>query len=222
MEIGMLVLEYIRVLVWPVILVTGLVLFRDELGATIRRVRKLKLPGGGSLDLGQEIQEAKDLLPQVEKQMENTPALEGKRKIPMAEANARMLELGLRPSPSGLDLSYYRNLATQDPNLALAGLRIEYDIITRNLADGWNVEFGPRDSGVTVLQKLRDSDAITSEQMRLSQKVFQLCDSAIHGAIISLTEANEVIEVAGVLRDQYLRWLSWGFEGDRQHSEDGL
>jgi len=58
-----------------------------------------------------------------------------------------MIHLGLRPSPSGLDMSYYRSLADQDPNVTLAGLRIEIDILARNLAKGFNVSVNDRESG---------------------------------------------------------------------------
>ena len=129
----------------------------------------------------------------------------------MTEANARMIKLGLQPSPSGLDMAYYRNIAAQDPNLALAGLRIEIDIIAKNLARGFHIEVGSHDTGARLLQRLRDAGAITTEQLQLTLKVLRLCNAAIHGEIVSREQADEVIDLANTLRDQYLRWLSWGF-----------
>ena len=123
-----------------------------------------------------------------------------------------MLQLGLRPSPSGLDMSYYRSLADQDPNLALAGLRIEIDILARNLAKGFKVPVNDRESGARLIRRLYDGGSVTSEQMQLTMKVLQVCDAAVHGTPVSREEADDVIGLAEVLADQYLAWLSWGFD----------
>lgn len=211
MDMARLVLEYIKALIWPSLIITLVVIFRRQLKRIFARLRRASLPGGISVDLQEEIQEAK----QLSEKVEATPPPEDKEKIPViptTEANKRMIELGLQPSPSGLDFSYYRNLAIQDPNVALAGLRIEFDIVARNLAKGFNVKFSERDSGARLLHKLYDASAITADQMHLSQMLLQFCNEAIHGRTVSREEANAVIEIADVLADQYLSWLSWGFD----------
>src|SRR5258708_19539898 len=123
---------------------------------------------GVSLDFDAELQEAKLISKQVEQATENGTQ---RPNIPMTEANARMIKLGLQPSPSGLDVSYYRNLAIQDPNIALAGLRIEIDILARNLARGFKIQFYPHIIGIRLLQRLRDAGAITPEQLQLASKI---------------------------------------------------
>jgi hypothetical protein len=216
MGIAQLVLEYAKVLIWPIVVIIVVVMFRTQLSAKLRRLQKAELPMGVSLDFQEELQEAKSLSEQVEKSTEN----EARRPtIPMTEANARMIKLGLQPSPSGLDMSYYRNLAAQDSSIALAGLRIELDIIAKNLARGFQIEASPRDTGARLLQKLRDAGAITTEQLLLTLKVLRLCNAAIHGEIVSREQADEIIDLANALRDQYLRWLSWGFEDGWQPTE---
>jgi hypothetical protein len=40
-----------------------------------------------------------------------------------------MISLGLKPTSSGLDMSDYREIAESDPTLALAGLRIEIEVL---------------------------------------------------------------------------------------------
>ena len=54
MPIPELVLEYIKTLlsalVWPAVVLTGLVLFRSQLSALIDRLSKARLPGGTQLD----------------------------------------------------------------------------------------------------------------------------------------------------------------------------
>jgi len=210
MEIARLALDYLRALVWPAVtLILGFV-FRSELKALIARVRHADLPGGFALDMPQEISAAQELSIRVE----GTPAPPQHKQspsIPLTEANARMIQVGLRPSPSGLDMQYYRNLAMQDPNLALAGLRIEIDILARNLAKGFGVSVHDSDTGTRLLRKLREAGSITAEQLQLALKVMQLCNAAVHGVPVSQEQAESVIDIASVLAEQFLAWLSWGF-----------
>ena len=211
MEIATLILEYVKAIIWPVlVLVTGIV-FRHELRTMLLRVRRAELPGGFAVDIPLEIAEGKRLSDQIRTTPTQTEKLRGPA-IPLTEANARMMQLGLRPSPSGLDMDYYRTHASQDPTLALAGLRIEIDILAKNVARGFKVPFQERDSGTRLLRKLFDSNAITEEQMQLGVKVLQLCNTAVHGTTISREQAVSVIDIAEVLADQFLAWLSWGFE----------
>jgi hypothetical protein len=109
-------------------------------------------------------------------------------------------------------MTYYRNLADQDPNVALAGLRIELDVLARNLATGFKVPIERQDTGGRLLRRLYDHGAITSEQMQLGLKVLQVCNAAVHGQPVSHEQATSVIQSAEVLADQYLAWLSWGFD----------
>ena len=104
MEIAKPVLEYVRVLIWPAVVVTICLVFRGQLVALLNRIRHAELPGGVAVDLDQEIKEVKALSAKV--QEEPTPP-DKKRKpaIPLTEANARLIQLGLRPSPSGLDVN---------------------------------------------------------------------------------------------------------------------
>ena len=50
--------------------------------------------------------------------------------------------------------------------------------------------------------------------MQLATKVLQVCNTAVHGTLISYGEAMAVLDSAEVLANQYLAWLSWGFEDD--------
>lgn len=212
METAKLVLEYIRVLIWPATVLTICLVFRRRLIALLNRIRHAQLPGGVAVDLDQEIMEARELSAKVKEQPAVPEKKRGRPAIPLTEANARMIQVGLQPSPSGLDMSYYRSLAEQDPNVALAGLRIEIDVLTRNLAKGFHVPMNNRDSGMRLLHRLNDASALTSEQMRLAIKVLSVCNAAVHGTPLSQEKADDVINSAEVLADQYLAWLSWGFD----------
>jgi hypothetical protein len=130
-----------------------------------------------------------------------------------------MIKLGLRPSPSGLDLSYYREIAERDPILALAGLRIELETWFRNVAQGFKVDTKPHDSMNRVLARLRDAGAVTPDQVMLARRVLSFCNQAIHGAV-SKEQALDVIGAASVLAWDYLAWLSWGFDDNWKPSSD--
>ena len=210
METAQLVLEYIEVVVWPAVAFVGLLLFRQPLAAVLHRLKGAGIRGL-SLDFGQEVRDAQSLSREVAK----APRKEAERSTPMlpvTEANARMLSLGLQPSPSGLDMSRYSELAQQDANLAMAGLRMEVEILARNLANGFKVEFDPRESAGSLLRRLLDGSAITADQYGLAQKIVRLCTAAVHGTRVSKDEAETVIDAARVLAKDYLAWLSWGFD----------
>jgi hypothetical protein len=210
MDIAKLVLEYVRALVWPSTLIAVLLLFRNELAVLLARLRKAALPGGVTLDFPEEVRAARSLSEEVRKAQKPPEQTRGPA-LPLNEVNARLLSLKLQPSPSGLDFSYYRALAEQDPNLALAGLRMEVETMARNLAVGFSVTLGARDSAGSLLRRLLQAGAVTSQQAELGETILNLCNQALHGTRVSLTEAEAVIDVAGVLREQYISWLSWGF-----------
>lgn len=123
-----------------------------------------------------------------------------------------MTALGLQPSPSGLDLGYYRALIEQDPNIGLAGLRMELEVLGHNLAKGFNISLSPRDGSVMgIFRKLLDNGAITGLQFQLLKKVIELCNAAIHGERVTKEQADSILDTMKFLADDYIAWLSWGF-----------
>ena len=217
-EIATLILEYIKVLVWPCIVVFIAIYFKNETSNILDRLKTAKLPGGVSFDLNEKIKEVKALSDEVQETVsEKQEAHKGKPTIPLTDANARLMQLGLKPSPSGMDMDYYRNIATQDPNLALAGLRIDVDILIHNLAKGFEINVSDRQiSTVRVLRKLLDKNCIHKSQYELATKVLYLCNQAVHGTIITSEQAQSVINSAEALIDDYIAWMSWGFDDDWQ------
>ncbi|QDT78879.1 hypothetical protein Mal35_23300 [Gimesia maris] len=222
MEVAHLVLEYLQVLIWPSVLILAFFMFREPLVSLINQLKSAELPGGVLLDFDKEVREVEHL----SREVANTPRKEAKASTPMlpiTEANARMLALKLQPSPSGLDLQRYRDLAQQDPNLALAGLRMEVEILARNLAKGFSLALGSHDTAGTLLRRLLDNGAITSFQFELAGKIVRLCNAAVHGTQVSLDEAESIIESATVLAKDYLKWLSWGFDDDwKPHGDKNI
>ncbi len=213
MQLAALILEFVKTLAWPVTTLLLATMFRKEIRVVLTRVRKAILPGGLSVDFDDEIRETKELAVRVE----SAPPPPGRPEtpsLPLTEANSRMIQLGLTPTPSGLDLDYYKAISASDPNLALAGLRMELEILTRNLAKGFNIESSPSDSLTRLLRRLVDAHAITADQFDLARGILSLLNAAVHGRSVSRREAEEVIETAKVLVNDYLAWLSWGFGGD--------
>jgi hypothetical protein len=211
MEIAKLVLEYVRAVIWPLTVLILSLSFRKEIKRVLARLRKVILPGDVSLDLQEEVQEVK----QLSERIQETPPPGGRKatpNIPLTEANARMIKLGLAPMLSGLDIAYYRAKAETDPVLALAGLRIDLETMMRNVAVGFKVQSASLGPIPRILARLREAGAITPDQMQLAQRIFSVCNQAMHGRFVSREEAEEVIKAAEVLFQQYLAWLSWGFD----------
>jgi len=211
MDVARVVLEYLQALVWPAVVVFGLLLFRQPLAAILQRLKGAGLPGGVSLDFDREVRDVQALSREVANAPPKPPN-SSTPMLPVTEANARMLTLRLEPSPSGLDMNRYFELAQQDPNLALAGLRMEVDILARNLARGFKLDVSPRDSAGELLRRLLDRRAITANQYGLAQQIIRLCNAAVHGTRVSREEAEAVIDATKVLAKDYRAWLSWGFD----------
>lgn len=185
--------------------------FRQQIISMFERLKSAVLPGGISFNFEKELKEMDKVAKQIT-ESEDKKEVKQPASIPLTEANARLLALGFQPTPSGLDMNYYRNLINQDPNIALAGLRIEVDILARNLAKGFKIDVSKNDSGIFLLRKLYEQGAITTDQMILAQKIISICNQAVHGIFITKQQANKVIDSAEVLAEQYLSWLSWGFD----------
>jgi hypothetical protein len=210
MELAKLVLEYVRALAWPITAFAIALIFRREIRGIIARIRKAALPGGVSIDFEEQILETKELATRIEAALP-PPNRQQTAVLPLTEANSRMISLGLKPTPSGLDLNYYRSIAAHDPTLALAGLRIELEILTRNLAKGFDIDVPTYESPTRVLRRLLDASAVTEDQFALGKRVLSLANQAVHGRTVSRREAEEIMEAAQVLVDDYRAWLSWGF-----------
>ncbi len=212
-----LLIEFLSVIIWPATVITVILLFRQSINKLLSRVKKAKLPGGISVEtFPEKLEEARILSSQIQNEQEKQiqKNISSQPLIPLTEANSKMIKRGLTPSPSGLDLSYYQNLAERDPNIALAGLRIEMDAMLKNLAKGYKIAVSKSDSASSLVRKLRDNGAITSKQAELAKIIIRLCNAALHGLKVTDAQVKEILDIASVLRDQYISWLSWGFQKD--------
>jgi hypothetical protein len=83
-EIAKLVLEFIRVLIWPTVALTAIFAFKNQLVALFERLHDAELPGGIKLNFEKEVRQAQDLSREVkesadEQDRSKTP------KIPLSE-----------------------------------------------------------------------------------------------------------------------------------------
>lgn len=209
-----MLVDLIDAIAWPATVLVIVLLFRKQIEDLLRRFKRADLPGGVSVEaFPEEVREAKALLVRVQEEEEEKKKERNMQgpSIPLNEVNARMMNLGLSPSPTGLELSHYRIIAERDPNLALAGMRMEVETMLKNLAKGFNVTIRDRDGVSVIVRKLKDQGAITSHQAELLTKLIRLGNSAVHGQKVTEPQVDDLLDVATVLRDQYVSWLGWGF-----------
>lgn len=211
-ELLKIILDFISSVMWPVTVFVILFLFKQEIGKLLTRAKKVELPGGFSLEtLEQDIQQARTLA--VEVKTERKP--EAQKFIDKigtnyeTEANKKMIELGLQPSPSGIDLSYYRKIAETDPRLALVGLRTDLEIMLKNLAKGFNVTLDYNEPTSKIISKLLAQSSITPTQYQFIMTLYRISNSAAHGATITEEQALEVLDIGEVLVKDYVAWLYW-------------
>jgi hypothetical protein len=122
--------------------------------------KKIKFPGGFEIEYEKNLNEAKENADQA----------------------------GLLASPSELNARAnqytFELIATEDPNLALAGLRIEIEKRLLALAKSKGINI-PRAGIGQLLLVLRKGDLLTGEQISALADMVGLLNSAVHGAEVS-------------------------------------
>lgn len=212
MELAELILKYIEALIWPTVTVFVLFFFKDELSKLFDRAKKVELPGGISIEAFEnKLEQAKQLEKEIKSERKPEIAQLIEKHSNDTEANKKMINLGLKPSPSGLDLNYYRQLAQTDKQLAMAGLKMDLELMIRNLAQGFGLEINMKMPISKVIKVLLDNGYIYSKQADFMKIIFQLTSYAIHGGQINEDQIESVLELGETLVDDYIAWLDWGF-----------
>lgn len=209
MNFAELLLRYIDVLIWPAVTLYILIGFRKEIGRLFERAKRVQLPGGISIEAFEDkLQKAKLLEQEIRaNRKSDVPNQATGIKKGDTEANRHMIGLGLRPSPSGLNLGYYTNIAESDITLAMAGLRMDLELMLRNLAKGYSIEIHDKSSSDQLIDSLLNAGAINKSQSEFVRIIFQLTNFAIHGGKITIRQFEEVIELAKTLVEDYVLWL---------------
>ena len=195
---------------WPIVTLLIFFFLKKPIIFFIDHINEAELPGGVKLKtIPKEIEKAESIKDQIlsepKKEERKTTTIEN------GKFNERMIKLGLEPSPSNLSMDYYYKILDQDPNIALAGLRIDLEILLRNLAKGFKLDINNY-SIVAISDKLVNCNAITKNQYRLIRSILNICNAAVHGQKVTRDQAIKVFEMAPVLINDYIEWLDWGFK----------
>ncbi|MFH1372967.1 MAG: DUF4145 domain-containing protein [bacterium] len=115
------------------------------------------------------------------------------------------------------------NLVEQDPNLALAALRIE---IERILRLAYHTLIDPDSSSKNgigfLVKKLHEHDTIGDHQRDAIHQITKLCNEAVHGGKVSIRDAIEVINLTIELSQSFSLGYSINFQPNPEYEEQGL
>jgi hypothetical protein len=206
MEIAKLVLEYLKAIAWPGVVLTALAIFRHELSALIATLEHLKLPGGAELDWKRQVREAE----QAAEKVEASPrAARTPTEPQQAQLISKFQHYGFTASPSDFDWNYYLQLADTDPNLALAGLRMEIERMLQNMAKVAGIDYDRfRTSPGRFSALLKTREVIEPDEYELLRSVINVANAALHGRDVTAADARRTIESAEAFKDSYLAFMS--------------
>ncbi len=86
-----------------------------------------------------------------------------------------------------------RKLLDSDPVLALAALRIEIEKSLKVISKKLDLPIKEKRSITEIIVNLNKKEIFSYEQVLVLRKIIQMCNKAIHGAVISKSEAKEII-----------------------------
>lgn len=103
--------------------------------------------------------------------------------------------LAAEPSPEESAFSF-QSIASRDPVLALAGLRIEIEKRLARLAEAHGLNEGRRPLGVgQLLRLLTQAEVLTNEERSILADMVHMLNSAVHGADVDPRAAAWAIEI---------------------------
>lgn len=124
------------------------------------------------------------------------------------EADAHSVGLLAVPADK-IDVPAYTAIAEQDPNLALAGLRIEIEKRLRRLATKADID--PVGAGIgQLIRGLTSRQAISSAEASVLNDIIGLLNNAVHGADVDARSARWAIEIGPELLTALDRRLEGG------------
>lgn len=88
----------------------------------------------------------------------------------------------------------FQTVADDDPNLALAGLRIEIENRLRELAESKGLSSARKGAGL-LLRELVDKRVITGKQRAVLEDIMGLLNKAVHGAEVDSGSADWAIDI---------------------------
>jgi hypothetical protein len=115
------------------------------------------------------------------------------------------------------------NLVEQDPNLALAALRIEIERILRLACQTLiNPESSAKNAIGFLVKELHEHGTIGDHQRDTIHQITKLCNEAVHGGNVSMHDAIEVIDLTIELSRSFSLGYSINFQPNPEYEEQGL
>jgi hypothetical protein len=151
-----------------------LIYFISSIPFIAQYMKKVKFPGA-EFEFKEEIRKTEKLL-----------HLSGTAKV-RTEANASLTVVKSKA------LDNARKLLDSDPVLALAALRIEIEKSLKVIAKKLDLPIKEKRSITKIIANLNRKEIFSYGQVKILRKIIQMCNKAIHGAVISKGEAKEII-----------------------------
>ena len=115
------------------------------------------------------------------------------------------------------------NLVEQDPNLALAALRMEIERILRvAYQTRINPELPGKYSISFIIRELHKEEVIGNHQQEALHQIIRLCNEAVHGGNVSISDAIKVIDLTIELSHSFSIGYSINFQPNPDYKEQGL
>jgi len=146
--------------------------------------------------------------------------------VEKSEAHAKQqfgARLANKPRFETFSTSSAQRLVAEDPNLALAALRIDTERVLSRAAEVLVSE--TKDRPLTISESTRlllDHELISEEQSDAIRTITQMCNKAVHGADVTAAEATEILTLAIRLNNSFPTGYSLNFFPNAGYEEQGL
>lgn len=171
-------------------------------------LKSAKVTGVGSVEFRDELREGEAVAQRVE--AKRAHEVEGRDRPSIADVHA------LFEVPDHL-----RDLADYDPNVALAGLRIELERAVRRAITVLYPEEQPRTLSAGI-RMLLERGRLDGEQAELALAIIGLGNRAAHGELVTPDEAQEVFGWADTLNRSFGVGYALNFAPNLDFEEQGL
>ncbi|WP_417914231.1 hypothetical protein [Candidatus Electronema sp. JM] len=170
-SLGALALAIVHI-IWPLLAIDAVALALIVIAILpwlAPLIKSLELPGGWKVEF-QELQQA---------------ALRAESAGLLSDAPAQKEDAAF----------LFQSIASRDPNLALAGLRIEIEKRLSLLIEIHSIELRHKVSVGQMLRILTQTEVITSEERSILLDMVNMLNAAAHGAEVDSRAANWAIEI---------------------------
>jgi hypothetical protein len=100
-------------------------------------------------------------------------------------------------------------MADNDPNLALAGLRMELERMLQNMAKASGIDYDHlRTSPGRFSGILKAHEIIKQNEYELLRSLINVANAALHGRDVRSVDAKRTIESAETFKDSYFAFMS--------------